>query len=92
MALETNTATEYGADLLVQDIAHQLDRCCDEVSGGCDRCPVRAKCRRLWTELENSFGRHLKIREYRIHSQKFYHLKRERNEILNKNSETANIK
>jgi len=83
MALKTKTAADYGTDLLVLDIADQLDKCCDEVRGGCDRCPVRVKCKRLWGEIENC--QHLfKIREYRIFCQNLYNLKRERNEILSR--------
>jgi len=90
MALKTKTAAEYGVDLLVQDIADQLDRCCDEVPGGCDRCPVRVQCRKLWREVEDSFDRHLRIREYRIYCQNFFKLKRERNETLSR--EAAYVK
>lgn len=89
MALKTKTATEYGTDLLVQDIAGLLDQCADELGvAGCDRCPIRAKCKRLWGEIENC-QHNLKIREYRIFCQRFYILKRERNEILARNGGKA---
>ncbi len=95
MALKTKKAAteQSGVDLLMLDIGGVLDQCADELGiAGCDRCPVRIQCKRLWGEIENSFDHHLKIREYRIYCQNFFNLKRERDAILNKNREATHFK
>ncbi len=70
---------------LLLALGEARDRCCDELDmGGCDRCPVRGKCRRLWRlEVDDVVGG-LNLTEYRRLDQKFYMLKLERDRILKK--------
>jgi hypothetical protein len=78
-------------DSLVQELGRKQDQCCDEMEGfircppgskGCDLCPVKGKCQRLWSEIENVFPHTLKLKGFRQYSQKFHQIKEERNCIL----------
>jgi len=75
--------------LLVEALGKARDKCYEELdmvgyTKGCDRCPVREKCCRLWRlEVEEAVGE-LNLTEYRRLDQKFYSLKLERDRILEK--------
>jgi hypothetical protein len=84
-------------DPLFQALASERDRCSDELgppppcskitnlSSRCDRCPVKAKCERLWNVVRNAnYGYRLNLKQYRQFSQKFYMLKLERDGLLAK--------
>lgn len=70
-------------DPLVISLGEALCKCCDELGvPGCDNCPVRGKCRRLWRlEVDDAAGG-LNLTEYRRLNQKFALLKQERDCIL----------
>ena len=72
-------------DPLVGALRESLFKCCDELGvPGCDRCPVRGKCRRLWQlKVDDAIGA-LNLTEYRRLDQEFYILKLERDRILEK--------
>ena len=70
-------------DPLMLALYREADKCFDELGvTGCDRCPVRTKCYRLWRTIENFGTYSLNLTEYRRFSQKFYILRQERNQIL----------
>jgi hypothetical protein len=82
--------TDDTQDILMLKLSKALIKCCDELGNlGCDGCPVRAKCRCLWQRVENSVTHNLDLTEYRRLSQKFYILRQERNQILEKRGRKA---
>ena len=74
-------------DPLVIALSGILVKCCDELGvPGCDNCPVRAKCRRLWKQEVNAAGG-LNLTDYRRLNQKFAQLKQERDCIMARRGE-----
>jgi hypothetical protein len=84
---------EEVSDPLVAELGKERDRCCDELPippgsdmfnlpSGCQRCPVKRECCRLWQVVENSFDHNLSLTEYRRFRQKFYMLKQKRDAAL----------
>lgn len=66
-------------DPLVLELGEQCDDCCNELGiAGCARCPVAAKCKWLWREIEEIYDRKLTQAEFRQYSQKLSMLKEER--------------
>jgi hypothetical protein len=70
-------------DSLMLALYREAHKCFDELGvTGCDGCPVRTKCYRLWQTIENFGTYSLNLTKYRRFSQKFYMLKQERNAAI----------